>query len=240
MTVATRASLVAVALALVGGCSTAEGPDPWQERNTRTFGFNEAVDQRALEPVARGWDWALPDLVQEGLGNVFDNLTTPRSFLNDVLQGKPVPALHDLGRFALNTTIGLAGILDVATPVGLAENREDFGQTLGRWGVPAGPYFVIPFFGPSSVRDTAAWPLDIASNPTLWIEAVPWGFAFVGFVNLRADYLDEIEQERASAVDYYTFVRDAWLQNRERRVRDAADKTDEVEEDLYQLDEELP
>jgi phospholipid-binding lipoprotein MlaA len=223
--------------ALLGACSTAGGPDPWRGLNTKTFAFNEEVDQHAVEPVARGWDWAMPDFVQEGVGNFFDNLLTPRTIVNDALQGKAKDTAQDFLRFALNSTIGLGGILDVATPVGLPYDVEDFGQTLGRWGVEPGPYFVIPFFGPSSVRDTAAWPLDIAANPTLWVEAIPWGFSAIGFVNLRADYLDEIEAERESAVDYYVFVRDAWLQNREKLVRDAAEKTEEVEEDLYQLEE---
>jgi phospholipid-binding lipoprotein MlaA len=175
----------------------------------------------------------LPDVVQTGVSNFFLNLWMPRTFLNDVLQAKPVDALEDVGRFAINSTVGLLGFIDVASRIGIDDNEEDFGQTLGVWGVPAGPYVVIPFLGPSTARDVAGLPLDIAMSPTWYIANSPIGVFLIEILNRRAGAQEELLQSRAEAIDWYQFVRDAYLQNREAQIRDGEPL---VDEDLYDLD----
>jgi phospholipid-binding lipoprotein MlaA len=228
----TSVLLLGAALAF-GGCSTAEGPDPWRETNERVFRFNEGLDKLLLEPVAEGYDVVTPGLFQQMVGNFFQNLTVPRTLLNNLLQGKPLHAAQDLGRLLVNTVAGVGGLVDAASEMAIPKHEEDFGQTLGRWGAGPGPYVVLPAAGPNSVRDTLAAPLDVASNPTTWVNV--FGLSIVRVVNTRAQYLEEIDQARRDALDYYVFVRDAYLGSRERAVRDGAPAP--VEEDLYELDE---
>jgi phospholipid-binding lipoprotein MlaA len=229
-----RALLLLGAALALGACSTANGPDPWSDTNKKVFRLNEGVDKFLLEPVAEGYDGVTPGLFQIMIGNFFENLTVPRTLLNDLLQGKPLAATQDLGRFAINTIAGVAGLVDVATEVGVPKNEEDFGQTFGRWGVGPGPYIMLPLAGPNDVRDTLTSPLDIVTNPTTWVNV--FGLSVVRVVNTRAQYLEEIDQARKDAVDYYVFVRDAYLSSRANAVRDgeAAPPTDD---DLYDLDE---
>ena len=235
------ASVVLVGCLGLAGCAGERGPDPWVGVNRPVFGFNEGVDRFVLEPVATGWDWALPQFAQDGVANFFDNLSMPVVFLNDLLQAKPVAAGEDLARFLVNSTAGVVGLVDVASRLGLPENDEDFGQTLGRWGVPAGAYVVLPLLGPSTLRDTLALPVDAFSHPHVWFvpTAVTVGAGAVNAVNTRAAYLEEVRENRRTALDYYVFVRNAWLQNREEKVRDgAAAPGAEDEDDLYYLDED--
>lgn len=229
-----RRTLLLGAVLALGACSTAQGPDPWRETNEKVFRFNEGFDKRLLEPVAEGYDTVVPGLFEVMIGNFFENLTVPRTFLNDVLQGKPLKATQDLGRVVINTVAGVGGLVDVASEMGVPKNEEDFGQTLGRWGAGPGPYLVIPLAGPNNVRDTLAAPLDVATNPTTWVNV--FGLSVVRVVNTRAQYLEEIDQARADAVDYYVFVRDAFLSSRAADVRDGA-PAPAVEDDLYDLDE---
>jgi phospholipid-binding lipoprotein MlaA len=228
--------LLAVTFGL-GACATPStsppDPDPWKSANQVTFQLNEDIDYTILEPLAKGWNWVLPDVVQTGVSNFFLNLWMPRTFLNDVLQAKPVDALEDVGRFAINSTVGLLGFIDVASRIGIDDNEEDFGQTLGVWGVPAGPYVVIPFLGPSTARDVAGLPLDIAMSPTWYIANSPIGVFLIEILNRRAGAQEELLQSRAEAIDWYQFVRDAYLQNREAQIRDGEPL---VDEDLYDLD----
>jgi phospholipid-binding lipoprotein MlaA len=231
--------LLAAGLGLAG-CAGPSGPDPWVGVNRPVFGFNEGVDRFVLEPVATGWDFVLPQFAQDGVANFFDNLSMPVVFLNDVLQAKPVAAGQDVARFLVNTTAGVVGLVDVASRIGLPENDEDFGQTLGRWGVPPGPYVVLPLLGPSTVRDTLALPIDTFSQPAVWFvpTAVSVGAGTVNVVNTRAAFLEEIRENRRTALDYYVFVRNAWLQNRAKKVRDGAvEPGAEDDDDLYYLDE---
>jgi phospholipid-binding lipoprotein MlaA len=229
-----RAGLGALAaLALAGlGCAS---PDPWEGMNRGTFWFNERLDRYALEPVATGWDWLLPERVQTSVSNFFDNLFLPIVFVNDLLQAKPVAAGQDVGRFLVNTTAGLAGFFDVASRIGIPENDEDFGQTFGRWGCPPGPYLVLPLLGPSSLRDAPGGALDRAPNYFLPL-AVSLGLGVVDAVNTRAALLEEIRQDREESLDFYVFVRNAYLDNRAHLVRD--EEPSEGEEDLYFLDDE--
>ena len=186
--------------------------------NRGTFWFNERVDQAVVEPVATGWDWVLPERVQTSVANFFDNLFLPIVFLNDLLQAKPVAAAQDVGRFAVNTTVGVVGLFDPASRFGIPENDEDFGQTFGRWGCPPGPYLVLPLLGPSSLRDAPGGVLDRAPNYLLPL-AVSLGLGVVDAVNTRAALLEEIRQDREESLDFYVFVRNAYLENREHRVR---------------------
>jgi phospholipid-binding lipoprotein MlaA len=230
-----RALLLLSAVLALGACSTANGPDPGRRLNEKIFRFNEGVDKKLLEPVAEGYDGVTPGLFQIMVGNFFENLTVPRTLLNDLLQGKPLKATQDLGRVAINTVAGIGGLIDVASEMGVPKNEEDFGQTFGHWGVGPGAYVVLPLAGPNDVRDTLTAPLDIATNPTTWVNV--FGLSVVRVVNTRAQYLEEIDQARKDAVDYYVFARDAYLNSRANAVRDgaAAPKTDD---DLYDLDED--
>ena len=150
-----RLHRLALLLALVGflpGCA-AKGPDPLERWNRSIFSFNEGFDKHLLEPVATGWDWVLPEVVQTGIRNFYDNITMPVTLANNILQLKPAAAAQDLGRIVVNTTAGVGGLIDVASMIEMPANREDFGQTLGRYGVPPGPYLMVPLLGPSTARD---------------------------------------------------------------------------------------
>ena len=225
------ALLLALGLSLGTGCAT-NGPDPYQGVNTSIFAFNEGVDTWVLEPVAKGWDFVMPGFVQTGIGNFFDNLRMIRTTLNDLIQGKPGRAGTDLGRFVINTTIGIVGLVDVATMMDIPHYKEDFGQTFGVWGAGPGPYLVIPLLGPSSGRDLLGLPLDFVTVPTAY------GISAIDVVNTRAEFLEEIAENRKTALDYYVFVRNAYLQARERQVADGEEAAEEEDEDFYDLEEE--
>ncbi len=226
-------------LALSPGCAH-DGPDPWEPMNRKVFWFNEKADNYVIEPVAKGYDFVVPHLAQQGLRNFFANLRMPIVFLNDLLQLKPRAAAWDLVRFVTNTTFGIAGFIDVASRENVPKNDEDFGQTLGHWGVPAGPYLVLPLLGPSTPRSTVGLVADAASTVYSWFVPI-WVSATVtgtDLLNTRAWYLEEIEQSRAEAFDYYVFVRNAYLQNLRKRVGEDVVEEAETEDDLYYFDEE--
>lgn len=213
-----------------------EDEDPWRGLNEGTHAFNEGVDRFVLKPVAKGYDFVVPELVQTGVGNFFENLLVPRTVLNDVLQGDFGVAARHTGRFLVNTTLGVAGLIDVGTGIGMEHDPEDFGQTLGRWGVGPGPYLVLPLLGPSTVRDTVALPLDYAANPSFWVDegVITAGATALSITNLRAGALEEVAENKATAVNYYVFLRDAFLQNRAKNV---AEGVVEADEDLYDTDD---
>lgn len=237
-----RAVLLAL-LWLWGGACGCAGTDPWERMNRGTFWFNERLDNYLLEPVAKGWDWTLPETAQTGVRNFFTNLSFPIVFVNDLLQLKPLDAGEDLARFLVNTTVGVVGFVDVASRIDVPKNDEDFGQTLGFYGVPAGPYLVLPLLGPSSGRDAPSLAVDGLTQPLNYVLplAVNVGLRATDAVNRRAYALEEIEQSRRDALDYYVFVRDAYLSNREHRVADRdpdAEDRDAAADDLYFFDEE--
>ncbi|MBK7952393.1 MAG: VacJ family lipoprotein [Deltaproteobacteria bacterium] len=235
------------------GCATPERPDPLEKMNRGIFAFNEGLDRYALEPVATAYDFVVPGLVQDGVRNFFHNLEMPIVIANEILQAKPVRVVEDVARFFFNTTLGIGGFIDVATRVGIPDNDEDFGQTLGYWGVPPGPYLVVPILGPYTLRDgigeiadtTAGayaymnffW-FDVVGLSTWETTGVSVGTYAYRMLNLRAIYLEEIEGSRKDAFDYYAFVRNAYLSNRQARVLDSTDSAAAVDEDLYELDEE--
>ena len=214
--------------------------DPWEGMNRRTYNFNEWLDKWVLVPVATGWNFVAPEPVQTGVSNVFQNSETVVVFANDVLQLKPMRAAEDLGRLVTNTTVGIGGIFDVATLVGIPENDEDFGQTLGYWGVPAGPYLVLPIFGPSNPRDTFGFAVDTATEPWAWFVAfyVSVPVSVFEYLNLRTIYLEEIDELHETALDYYVFQRNAYVQSRDLAVSDIEEVEEEEAEDLYYFEEE--
>ncbi|RAU16740.1 VacJ family lipoprotein [Nitrincola tibetensis] len=193
--------------------------DPWEGFNRAMFSFNETIDRAAIKPLAQGYKFVTPELAQTGVSNFFDNLKGMRNFANNLLQGKVHNAFEDVARFTFNTTFGLVGLIDVATPMGIAKHDEDFGQTLGYWGMPSGPYVVLPFMGPSSVRDTVGMVPDWYLNPIVYIDdrATRNSLQALRLIDTRARLL---EAERMISGDRYSFIRDSYLQRREFLVRD--------------------
>lgn len=218
-----RAIALAAAATMLGGCATKGTPgDPFEPYNRVAFKFNDAVDQAALKPAATAYKRVLPGFVQTGVNNFFGNLSDVWSAANNLMQGKGEAGLSDVTRVAVNTTFGLAGLLDIASEAGLRKHYEDFGQTLGYWGVPSGPYLVLPILGPSTVRDTAGLPLDLAANP--WNHVDPshvrnWG-AGLRVVDTRSTLLDASNLLEEAALDRYVFIRDGFLQRRQSQVFD--------------------
>lgn len=193
--------------------------DPWEGFNRAMFSFNETIDRAAIKPLAQGYKFVTPELAQTGVSNFFDNLKGLRNFANNLLQGKVHNAFEDVARFTFNTTFGLVGLIDVATPMGIAKHDEDFGQTLGYWGMPSGPYVVLPLLGPSSVRDTVGMVPDWYLNPIVYVDdrATRNSLQALRLIDTRARLL---EAERMISGDRYSFIRDSYLQRREFLVRD--------------------
>lgn len=221
-----KGALVAALTMLGAGSLQAAEEDPWEGVNRVMFRFNDTVDTYALKPVAKGYDKVTPQVLQDGIGNVFSNLGDVVVLGNDLLQGKIHDAGVDTSRILFNTTFGLLGFFDVATRMGLQRNDEDFGQTLGAWGLGSGPYVVLPLLGPSSVRDTVGRVPDSFLQPYPHIDHVPTRnlTRAVSTVDTRASLLSA---ERMITGDKYIFVRNAYLQNREFRTQDG-----EVEDDF--------
>ncbi|WP_290704576.1 VacJ family lipoprotein [Amphritea sp.] len=193
--------------------------DPWQGFNRPVFEFNEVLDGYLLKPAARGYQAVTPDIVETGVGNFFGNLADVGSIVNNLLQLKAEAAVQDFSRVVFNTTIGLGGILDVATPMGLPEHKEDFGQTLGYWGVGSGPYLVLPFLGPSNVRDGISKLPDSMVDPVGEVNPIRTRNQLYALriVDSRAELL---AAEQLLNGDRYTAIRDAYMQRREFLVND--------------------
>jgi phospholipid-binding lipoprotein MlaA len=212
--------------AFVGGCATTSdtvntGNDPWQPANRPVYNFNDKLDKYVLEPVAKKYDEFTPRLMREGITNFFDNVQYLNVILNDLLQGKVKQGFSDLGRVTVNTTLGIGGLMDLATPMGLAKHDEDFGQTLGTWGAGEGRYLVLPFAGPNSVRDAPDFITSTLLNPLTYIGGVvllPVGA--LGVINSRANLLDATRIRDEAALDPYTFVREAYRQRRTSLIYD--------------------
>ncbi len=226
-----RAIVLLVLVAGVTGCATT-GPgnkaDPLEPFNRAMFKFNDAVDTVALKPAATVYRDALPTFVQTGVGNFFGNLADVWTAVNNLLQGKVEDSLTDVMRVAVNSTFGLLGLLDIGSEAGLPKHKEDFGQTLGKWGVKSGPYVMLPLFGPSTLRDTLAMPIDLTGDP--WGYTKPSSVFAAGsvlrVVDLRAATLDAANLVEDAALDRYEFIRDAFLQRRESKINDGASPKD--------------
>ena len=215
---------LAASLLLVGCASapSANPKDPWESMNRSVASFNDKVDDNVLKPVATGYRNVVPDLIQTGVRNVFNNLADMWSTVNNLLQLKPLNTAESLGRVVVNTVFGIYGIFDVATYIKLERHPEDFGQTLGYWGVPNGPYLVLPLFGPSTLRDGASLPVDFAVSPTQYISDIPTRnqvFA-LRLVSKRAELLKSGNMLEEASIDKYSFTRDAYLQYRRSQIYD--------------------
>ena len=224
-----RIGLVSLLLAavLASGCSTlartpGERLDPWENWNRKVFAFNEGLDEKVLKPVATAYSNVVPQPVRRGVANFFNNAADAWSAVNNFLQGKFAAGAHDVMRVGTNTLFGLGGVLDVATEIGFEHHYEDFGQTLGYWGIGAGAYIVWPVFGPSTVRESFALPFDRAVSPAVVIHdgGAVSGITLLQIVNTRANLLGASRVLDDIALDKYTFVRDAYLQRRRSLVFD--------------------
>jgi phospholipid-binding lipoprotein MlaA len=196
--------------------------DPLEPLNRGIFWVNDGLDRYAIEPVSTAWDWVFPDFAQRALRNGFDNLRFPIVFFNHLFQLKLKNAGTDVARFAINTTVGIAGLMDPAATIGLEKRFEDFGQTLGFWGVPPGPYLMLPFFGPSNVRDGFGLIVDTAFRAFGFFIPFVASLAMQGVdtLNRRSLIREAIQAERAAALDWYSAVRSAYTQYRENLVND--------------------
>jgi phospholipid-binding lipoprotein MlaA len=220
---------------MLAGCATSGGGDPrdpWEGFNRKTFAFNDALDKAVMKPVAQGYVKVVPGFAREGVDNFYGNIEDVATSLNNILQGKFREGASDAGRFLINTTFGMAGLWDVASPLGLEKHEEDFGQTLGWWGVPPGPYFVIPLLGPSTARDAPArlvdpaWYYEYAIGGNRWY----WSWWALDKVRTRADLLQAESVLEQAALDRYLFIRDAWLQRRRNQVYDGHPPPEKEEE----------
>ena len=218
--------LLVLALTLsVTGCTTMgnrDPIDPFERVNRAVFGFNEAVDRAVLEPTARAYRRFTPSFFRTGVANVFSNVADVRNVINNSLQGKFTDAYSDFGRIVINTTAGLGGLFDVASAAGVEKNNEDFGQTLGYWGIGDGPFLMLPLLGPSSGRDVVGLAIDSLTNPLTYIEptGARVGVSVLRVIHRRADLLDASKVVHDTALDIYLFVRDAYLQRRHNLVYD--------------------
>jgi phospholipid-binding lipoprotein MlaA len=243
--VAARAGLLFVAVlvcAVLQGCASAPNAhprDPWEPFNRQVSSFNEGVDEAVVKPVATAYQHVTPELVRTGVSNFFGNLSDVWSLVNNVLQLKPRESVETLFRVGVNTTIGLAGLIDVATELRLVKHREDFGQTLGYWGVPTGPYLVLPLLGPSTLRDAAALPVDRQGNLVDGLDDVATrnSLTALRLVDLRASLLGAGRLLDDAALDKYTFTRDVYLQRRRGLVLDDTVPSTSPAEERYDLPE---
>ena len=223
-----RLVLLSVTCLFVGCASIPAGVepsprDPWEPFNRSVFEFNEGLDKYLLKPVVAAYRFILPEIVREGIYNFFSNYSDIYTALQNLLQGKPDYAFNDLMRVAVNTIFGLGGLMDVATPGGLEKHKEDWGQTFGVWGVPSGPYVVLPFFGPSTVRDTFGTAADLETDYLFkYIPDVGLRNSITGLrvVNARNTYYEAGDLLDGAAIDKYSFMRDAYLQRREYQINE--------------------
>ncbi|MDD1640333.1 MAG: VacJ family lipoprotein [Methylococcaceae bacterium] len=223
----------------LGGCATtgvteqqnsANKADPYENLNRKVFVFNDTVDDYVAAPISDAYKWITPQFMQTGVFNFFSNLKNINVVINDVLQAKYAQSAHDTGRFALNTTLGLGGFVDVAKSVGLEQNDEDFEQTLAVWGVPQGSYLVIPFLGPSTVRGVPGAAFDTAANPVSYV-GLP--VQLISLLNTRANAEGALKFIDEAALDPYVFTRESFLQWRSNLA------TDGKSESSLELDDAL-
>lgn len=232
-------------LALLAGCASVPQPDPrdpWEGYNRGMTRFNDTVDGAIFKPVATIYKNVLPRPARTGVSNFFGNLSDVWSLVNNALQAKPVDAMTSFWRVAINTTIGLGGVLDPATDLRLQRARQDFGQTLGYWGMEPGPYLVLPLLGPSTLRDTAALPVDWYGHPIAQMDDVAarnWLRA-VQFLDVRSQLLGVDDLMTAASPDPYAFTRDAYLQKRQSGIDNGHPPPPEERYDLDEQGRPLP
>lgn len=238
-----RIACLALAVAALAGCATpppADDPeavaeyeqlnDPLEPTNRAIFAFNQALDRAVIKPVAQGYRRVVPEFGRDRVDDFLTNAGEPLTFIHDLLQGEFSRAGTTASRFVLNTTFGVLGIMDVAEPMGLPGHSEDFGQTLAVWGVPEGPYLMLPLFGPSNPRDGVGRGVDWFADPVTIganegdLDAFTWGRMGGDAVNTREKYLDVLDDIERSSLDYYASIRSMYRQNRARRISNASDE----------------
>ncbi len=237
--------LVSLLAAVPGLAQSDQVNDPIEGLNRATHSFNDGLDRYILRPVSKGWTKITPQIVRDSFKNFDDNLRFPVLATNDILQWKWRAAGDQTARFAINSTVGILGLRDVATDWGFPKQNEDSGQTFGAWGIPPGPYLVLPLFGPSNPRDVAGLVTDSVLS-LYWLFApfyVTLPYRSVDVVNRRALADQDIESTRKAALDYYVFLRNAYAQRRDALIRDmeTSEDTDslyDVEDDLYDIEDD--
>ena len=238
---ARRTAVVAtlVSAAVLQGCATRQQPDPFENLNRQVFAFNETVDESVLQPVARGYVTVTPEPVRAGVRNFFNNLRDVWSTVNLFLQGRFGEGATAIMRVSMNTTFGLAGLIDIATPMRLERPNEDLGQTLGVWGVGPGAYIVWPFLGPSTARDSLDIPPSFEIGGSMLAEgwAAEVAITGVNIISLRADLLDAGKLVNDIALDKYAFVRDAYLQRRQNLIYNGEPPDQDEDEEEPFVDE---
>lgn len=220
-----RGPLATLCAVILAGCaSTANNPkDPYEGFNRAMFSVNEGIDTVVAKPLAKGYDAVAPLPVKAGVGNFFGNVGDLWIGVNNGLQGKIGDGASDIGRLLINSTVGILGLFDVASELGLEKHEEDFGQTLATWGVGDGGYLFWPVIGPRTVRDTAGFVVDAYADPVLWgIDDIPVRNSayFVRFVDIRASLLPSDKVVEEAAIDKYAYIRDAYLQRRRSQIFD--------------------
>lgn len=223
--------ILLVGLLMLGGCATSpqsddgvvripHPSDKYEAMNRKIFAFNVTIDRWLLKPVAKAYDWATPTFAKRGVRNFFSNLGEINNIVNDVLQLKGKQAGNDTGRFLTNSTIGVFGLFDIANKIGLEKSDgEDFGQTFAKWGYTNSNYIMLPFLGPTTVRDGIGLPLDSLANPVTYVDprSAAYGLTAVDLIDTRAQVL---QAEELASGDLYIFLRDAYLQRREFLLND--------------------
>jgi phospholipid-binding lipoprotein MlaA len=215
-----RSASIVVAVALLAGCATVTTPtkgDPFESYNRTMFTVNDKIDQVALKPVAKAYVWAVPEPVRNSVTNFFSNIGDVYIAANNLLQLKIADGVSDIMRVAINTLFGIGGLFDVATIAKLPKHEADFGLTLGHYGVPSGPYLVLPLLGPSTIRDTGGTVVDYFGNPLTYVhpDSVSWALYGVNLIDVRANLLGASDVLADAALDKYSFVRNAYLQRRQ-------------------------
>ncbi|QSA99190.1 VacJ family lipoprotein [Methylococcus sp. EFPC2] len=236
-----RIALVSGLIIAVTGCASTpknDPRDPWEGWNREVQSFNDGLDDYFMKPVAKGYQWITPDFVDRGVSNFFSNVDDIGVVLNDVLQGKLLQTSQDTGRLLVNTSLGIGGFVDVASAIDLPKHEEDLDQTLGYWGVPSGPYVVLPLIGPSTPRGAFGLAGDTAANPLNWITpgAIGFGTGTVKTVDFRADLLSATKIADEASVDRYEFIRNAYFQQRNYKIHDG---NPPIEDDIEKQMDEL-
>jgi phospholipid-binding lipoprotein MlaA len=231
-------------LSIISTTACAGGPasDPWAGYNHNMFQLNRDVDVAVVEPVAKGYRAAVPEPARDGVHNVLENIKAPTDLVNNVLQGKPEGAFNTVARFGINSTFGIGGLFDPAKRMGIEARPEDFGQTLAVWNVETGPYLVLPFFGPSNVRDTTGMVVDVITHPITFVRyehgtAVRATRFMVSGLDLRTNSLDLVQNIRENSVDKYAAFRSGYEQYRANAIRDGEIDLDELP-DFEEFDED--
>lgn len=235
--------LAAIALAstALAGCSTTSNPDslaqndPYEPTNRAIFDFNQKLDKHVARPVAVFYNHVVPEPARDGIHNMLDNMDEPVTFANDILQGEKTRALETFGRIVINSTIGVGGLIDMASKMGIPDHSEDFGQTLGVWGAGEGPYFVAPLLGPAPPRDLGGRVVDYGFDPFTYARfdgyrTLAYARAGLGIVDLRARNVDTLDQIERTSVDFYATQRSLYRQYRNSEIRNGAPDVNDLPE----------